>query len=170
MKTPSMTIYMKPECAQDQGIARKIRADLEWTTLRSVATVTEKYYDPDIDHPCITQDSDMVEEYWAMPDVDIDKGALSHWVLRISLDKRALSTREIELSSIRRKIMELSSELFVIATDETEMKPRLRVRIKRIEGDDGDEEDEYRNLVDVEKLLLDHVELKGKKGINRVQF
>ena len=96
IKTPSVTIYLKPEYACSKDKAFEVQHLLEYTTLRDVCELSEIYYDP-IDHEngrysVITEDNDFLhidydlidEEQVGNMDEFFNK-KLSPWVLRLQL-------------------------------------------------------------------------------------
>ena len=46
IKTPSLTIYLMPEAAQDQDLAKETQTRIEYTTVESVTQAVEIWYAP----------------------------------------------------------------------------------------------------------------------------
>lgn len=46
VKTPSLTVYLRPEISQDQEAAKTVQAHLEHTTLEKVTSYAQIVYDP----------------------------------------------------------------------------------------------------------------------------
>ena len=93
IKTPSLSVYLKPEVNKKKELAKNVQCALEYTILRSVTHATEVWYDPDPVRTIIEEDVEFVQSYYEMSDKDIDPDKISPWLLRIELD------REIERSS-----------------------------------------------------------------------
>ena len=47
IKTPSLTVALRRDLAGDRALAKNVQASLEYTTLHSVAAITEVHYDPE---------------------------------------------------------------------------------------------------------------------------
>ena len=192
-KTPSLTVYLKESSRNDSEAAKAVQAVLEHTTLRTVTTMTEIWYDPiqpvDAVDPAtgepkratvIDEDEDFVKSYYEMPDEEIDISRISPWVLRLELDREAMSDKSLAMEDITQKIADIygTDELHVICNDDNADKLVLRVRIvndgpgsKGGMGDmDGgaEEEPDYVFLKKIETNLLSEMTLRGVENIKRV--
>ena len=68
-KTPSLTVYLKKEFANDSEAAKRVQAELEHTTLHTVTTLTEIWFDPiqpneAATHTVVDEDEDFVKSYY----------------------------------------------------------------------------------------------------------
>ena len=84
--TPSLTVYLKKEYAHDSEAAKAVQATLEHTTLLTVTTMTEIWFDPiqpsEAERATVVEeDEDFVKSYYEMPDEEIDITRISPWVL-----------------------------------------------------------------------------------------
>jgi DNA-directed RNA polymerase II subunit RPB1 len=70
IKTPSTNIFLKSEYQQDKNAVQEVQTIIEHATLAHVIKSTQIYYDPDPEHPIITDDEDFVSMYYllAAPD------------------------------------------------------------------------------------------------------
>uniref|UniRef100_A0A0E0QEI2 DNA-directed RNA polymerase subunit n=1 Tax=Oryza rufipogon TaxID=4529 RepID=A0A0E0QEI2_ORYRU len=64
IKTPSLSVYLKPEVNKKKELAKNVQCALEYTTLRSVTHATEIWYDPDPLGTIIEEDV----EFWGEMD------------------------------------------------------------------------------------------------------
>ena len=181
-KTPSLTVYLKQEFAHDSEAAKSVQSLLEHTTLRSVTLLTEIWYDP-IQPPdapratVVEEDEEFVSSYYEMPDEEIDISLISPWVLRIELDREAMSDKLLSMEDITKRISREfgESEVHVICNDDNADKLVIRVRIV-IDGakpgggqeEGAEEEEDYHFLKKIEHMLLSEMTLRGVEGIKRV--
>ncbi|KAL3958875.1 hypothetical protein ACCO45_007037 [Purpureocillium lilacinum] len=160
IKTPSM--------AEE---AKKLRSMVEYTNLRSVTSVTEIYYDPDIEHTNIAEDVDMVDSYFLIPDDSQDSLDMqSRWLLRITLDRQKMLDKEIKIDDVAQRIKEdYAADLAIIYSDNNADEQVIRLRTLK-KGDDKDRESEMEDDVMLKRLeshLLDNLTLRGVPGIER---
>lgn len=169
IKTPSMAVFLNTPLAKKEE-AKKLRSMVEYTNLRSVTSMTEIYYDPDIEHTTIAEDVDMVESYFLIPDDSQDSLDMqSRWLLRITLDRQKLLDKEIKIDDVAQRIKEdYSADLAIIYSDNNADEQVIRLRTLK-KGDDKDEsemEDDVM-LKRLESHLLDNLTLRGVPGIDR---
>mmetsp|Transcript_15235 Transcript_15235/g.35010 ORF Transcript_15235/g.35010 Transcript_15235/m.35010 type:complete len:1631 (-) Transcript_15235:547-5439(-) len=178
-KTPSLTVYLKPQFQGNSEAAKTVQVLLEHTTLASVTRLTEIWYDPiDLDDvtTVIAEDEDFVRAYYEMPDDDIDLSRVSPWLLRFELDREAMSDKNLEMRDIIDKISQTygTSELHVICNDDNAEKLVLRMRMindaadKAGEADGAEEEGDEKFLKKIEESMLTEMTLRGVDRIRRV--
>lgn len=172
IKTPSMAVYLNTELGTQEQ-AKTLRSMVEYTNLRSITSVTEIYYDPDVQSTTIAEDMDMVESYFLIPDDAQDTiDQQSRWLLRITLDRQKLLDKEIKIDDVAQRIKEeYSPDLAVIYSDNNADEQVIRIRT--IRHDDSKEEEgpgAYEDDVMLKRLeahLLDTLTLRGVPGIER---
>jgi hypothetical protein len=76
--------------AGDRAMAKNVQASLEYTTLHSVAAVSEVHYDPEPTDTVIEEDREFVRSYYEMPDEEVDPARMSPWLLRIELNREMM--------------------------------------------------------------------------------
>ena len=112
-----------------------------------------------------------------MPDEEIDIARISPWVLRVELDREAMSDKSLSMEDITERIAKEygTQELHVICNDDNADKLVLRVRIvndgpaQKGDGADGaEEEEDYIFLKKIETAMLSEMTLRGVEGIRRV--
>ena len=106
IKTPSNTIFIKPEYYSDLDEAKlmavKLQQEFEHLTLGQLTKHSEIYYDPDVMSTIIEEDQGFVNTYMEMPDESIEQlERVSCWLLRIICDKNSLIDKSIELINLK---------------------------------------------------------------------
>jgi len=171
IKTPGMVIRQQNKRAGQQQ-AKVLRSRIELTTLRSLTSSVELYYDPDIQSTIVEADQDMVESYFIVPEEDEVIESQSKWLLRVILDRKKLLDKNISIGEVAGKIKEeFKPNLAVIFSDENADEQVMRVRFiwdQNLKQDDEDEDErDERWMRKLEKHLLDDVVLRGIRGIER---
>ena len=112
-----------------------------------------------------------------MPDEEIDISLISPWVLRIELDREAMSDKLLSMEDITKRVSKEfgESEVHVICNDDNADKLVLRVRIVTDGAKPGggqeegaEEEEDYHFLKKIEHMLLSEMTLRGIENIKRV--
>ncbi|CAO2141859.1 unnamed protein product [Urochloa humidicola] len=173
IKTPSLSVYLKPEVKKHKELAKNVQCALEYTTLRSVTCATEVWYDPDPMGTIIEEDVEFVQSYHEMPDEDIDPDKISPWLLRIELDREMMVDKKLSMADIAEKInREFDDDLSCIFSDDNADKLILRLRITNDEALNGDMRDESAEddvfLKKIESNMLTEMALRGIPDINKV--
>ena len=175
IKTPSLTVHLKPEYSHSATAAKQVQVQLEHTLLKNCTAKSEIYYDPDPTATVIPADKDFVNAYYELPDDnDVDPKRLSPWLLRIELDRARLLDKQLSMAEVASRIMEeFDRDLQVLANDDNSEHLVIRCRIVNDEPDkmadneeDAIEEDVF--LKRIESNMLNSVSLRGIEGIRRV--
>jgi len=170
VKTPSLTIYLKPHCARDLDKAKTVQAQLEYTTLAKVTAATEIYYDPDPEHTIIEEDQEFVQSYFELPDEEIDVSCMSPWLLRIELDRQMVTDKRLTMSDITQCVnRDFGVSLNCIFSDDNAEKLILRIRMvesQETKGSDNDDDDQF--LRRIESNMLSEMVLRGVPNIKKV--
>lgn len=182
VKTPSLTVFLKRDCAMDMENAKKVQAQLQHTTLRDVTKMTEIYYDPEPQSTVVEEDEEMIENYFEIEEAPV--GA-SPWLLRVTLDSDMLQDRGITMQMIETAILtNFGSDLHVIRSDDNDKNTVVRLRMcddssRAKYGEDGgalpedddemdaeDADDDFLRRLEVE--LLSKMDLGGVHSIKKV--
>ena len=170
IKTPSLTIFLKPEYKSSSDAAVQLSSKLQYTTLRDVSEYVEIYYDRDSLSTIIEED-DFVKDYMESefdPETkESDANLLrnmSKGMIRIRLNDAAMeSCRGLNMLKIKNRIEESfsNSHLFVIHNhDNAENLKTVRIRIQFDNNTNPDEKTEqFETLKKIEKALLDDLPL-----------
>ncbi|KAJ3693705.1 hypothetical protein LUZ60_009185 [Juncus effusus] len=173
IKTPSLSVYLKPEVNKKKELAKNVQCALEYTTLRSVTHATEIWYDPDPLGTIIEEDVEFVRSYYEMPDEDIAPEKISPWLLRIELNREMMVDKKLSMADIAEKINhEFDDDLTCIFNDDNADKLILRIRIMNDEAPKGELTDESAEddvfLKKIEGNMLTEMALRGIPDINKV--
>ncbi|KAG9136952.1 hypothetical protein Leryth_013806 [Lithospermum erythrorhizon] len=173
IKTPSLSVYLKPEVGKTKERAKNVQCALEYTTLRSVTQATEVWYDPDPMSTLIEEDVEFVSSYYEMPDEEIDPNKISPWLLRIELNREMMVDKKLSMADIAEKInLEFDDDLTCIFNDDNAEKLILRIRIMNDEAPKGELQDESAEddvfLKKIEGNMLTEMALRGIPDINKV--
>jgi len=172
IKTPSLTVALRKDLAGDRAMAKNVQASLEYTTLHSVAAVSEIYYDPDPTDTVIEEDKEFVRAYYEMPDEEVDPARMSPWVLRIELNREMMVDKKLLMADVAERINEdFQDDLSCIFNDDNSEKLIVRIRImnSELEKEQGasQTEDEV-FLKRLEAQLLNSLALRGIPDIKKV--
>lgn len=138
---------------------------------------TAIYYDPDFYRTVIVEDQEFVNMYTSMPDFDPTK--LSPWLLRMELDRKSMTDKNLTMEAIAQKIeAAFGEDLNCIFNDDNAEKLVLRIRIVKNEEElkfaESDDENQANELSDdmflkaIESTLLAELTLKGVDTIRKV--
>lgn len=165
-KTPSITIYLKPEFANDEQRADVVVNKLRQTRMMDIAKSSEIVYDPIDSTTLIDGDADFLRSYHAFMKQSCDYD--SPWVLRIELDREKMVDRHIKMWELQYKLEErFSDQLQCIFSDDNAQKLMIRLRVNNdgVEQDDEDA-DVIFLLKQLERTVLDNLVLRGVPGIS----
>ncbi|KAI6107391.1 DNA-directed RNA polymerase II, subunit 1 [Pisolithus croceorrhizus] len=174
IKTPSLSVYLESDIAQDRMLAKNVQQELAYTSLRTITAAVEIWYDPDPTSTIIEEDSVFVESFFAIPDEEIESKLhlQSPWLLRLVLDRARMIDRKLTMAYVAGRIAEsFKTDLFVIWSEDNSEKLVIRCRV--LGGGDKDddglgtvEEDVF--LRQLENTMLNSVSLRGVPGVHRV--
>ena len=172
IKTPSLTVALRADLANDRAMAKSVQAKLEYTTLHSVAAMSEVHYDPDPTDTVIDEDRDFVRSYYEMPDEEVDPSRMSPWLLRIELNREMMVDKKLLMADLAERVnQDFQDDLSCIFNDDNSEKLLLRIRIMNNELEKGEEggtaEDEV-FLKRLEAQMLDNLALRGISDIKKV--
>ncbi|TQD85770.1 hypothetical protein C1H46_028686 [Malus baccata] len=172
IKTPSLSVYLKPEVSKTKERAKNVQCDLEYTTLRSVTHATEVWYDPDPMCTIIEEDVELVKTNWEMPDEEVNSDRISPWLLRIELNREMMVDKRLSMADIAEKINnEFDDDLNCIFLDDNAEKLILRLHIMNAEAPQvelGDDSEDEIFLKKIESNMLTEMAIRGIPEIKRV--
>ncbi|KAG4992883.1 hypothetical protein JHK87_026340 [Glycine soja] len=173
IKTPSLSVYLKPDAGKTKERAKTVQCALEYTTLRSVTQATEVWYDPDPMSTIIEEDVDFVMSYYEMPDEEVALEKISPWLLRVELNREMMVDKKLSMADIAQKInLEFDDDLSCIFNDDNAEKLILRIRIMNDDAPKGEVQDESAEddvfLKKIETNMLTEMTLRGIPDINKV--
>jgi len=151
-KTPSMTIFLNDSTANDAKKCIQVLSNLEHCTLRKVAANTSIYYDPNPQETIIEEDQEWVNNYYEMPDEN--SSIMSHWLLRIELDRKKMIDKTLTMEKIFEKISaSFGDSVNVIFNDDNAENLVLRIRVVDQHKSITDDDDEDATRMDDEAFL-----------------
>ena len=179
-KATSLTIYMKPEYRNNKEKAREIVQDLELTVLRNITDKVAIYWDEKDETTVVEDDKELMKFYQLfeqglLDDDEVDKEALSKWVLRLELNREEMFNRNISIQEVVSVIKtQFSSEdINVVYSDYNSNKLVMRIRIPNKTDKDRDTSsqlDDFTNLKKFQNKLLNSIVIRGMPGIKAVTF
>ncbi|KAF7340221.1 DNA-directed RNA polymerase subunit [Mycena venus] len=173
IKTPSLTVFLNPDIYTDPKGAQQVKNELEYTSLRTITSAVEIWYDPDPSSTLIEEDVGFVEDFFAIPDEEVESKLhlQSPWLLRLELN-RSKMVGKLTMHYVASRIAEsFKTDLFVIWSEDNADKLIIRCRVlgggdKDDDGMGSIEEDIF--LRQLENTMLNSVSLRGVKDIRKV--
>ncbi|XP_040371173.1 DNA-directed RNA polymerase II subunit RPB1 isoform X1 [Rosa chinensis] len=172
IKTPSLSIFLKPEANKTKEKAKNVQCALEYTNLGSVTQATELWYDPDPMSTIIEEDLEFVQSYYEMPDEEVSAEKISPWLLRIEMNREMMVDKKLSMADIAEKInCEYSGKIQCIFNDDNSEKLILRIRLMNEEApheevNDQSEDDVFLKMI--ESNMLTKMALQGIPEIKKV--
>mmetsp|Transcript_1124 Transcript_1124/g.1872 ORF Transcript_1124/g.1872 Transcript_1124/m.1872 type:complete len:1737 (-) Transcript_1124:140-5350(-) len=167
VKTPSLTVYLDPLSGSRKEEAIKILNKLEFTRLKNIVEATELYYDPDIKNSVVEEDREFLNLFLGLEEQIDDH---SPWMIRMIINRKTKEMVGLEMDHIAAKIEEsFAGEVRCFYSDDnTPLNKEMVIQIRIKSEDNEDEEESSVFLKRLEQYLLEHVELGGIKGIDKV--
>ncbi|KAI5169741.1 DNA-directed RNA polymerase II subunit RPB1 [Pancytospora epiphaga] len=179
IRTPSMRVILKEEFAGSPAAAKLIQTQIEYCSMRHVCTRIQVVYDPEARSTGIDSDRKFIEDYFEMPDEDLDYDALGKFIIRLEISRSELVTKNLSLEYIAGKIRHLyGKKCHIITSDENDI--NLVIRVRFAEGGSsayyGDEtpvpsgnilEDGNLQFYGQAQSQIMNIHLQGYENINR---
>lgn len=166
-KAPAITIYLKPEYAEDEDRAEVIRNKLRQTRLSDLAKCSEIVYDPSDETTLVEGDAEFIQTFYAYMKENhctFD----SAWVLRLELDRRKMLDRNIRMWEIEHALLDrFTDQIQCIFADDNAKQLIIRIRVSNDAGLDRPEDDQdvIFLLKQLEKSIMESLILRGIPGI-----
>jgi len=177
LKTPSMMIYLKGKenTEKNEYTTEEIlslKGKMEYTSLLNIVTLSEIYYDPDIRNTIITEDQDIIDEYYNImwDDTENSLPYISPWLLRLVLDKNYLGLSVDIIENIIKNSVKKGSILIIHSASSSDEK-KFHIRLRADPSMDENEREEILSLEllkTFEKRLLTEVSLCGIESVKKV--
>jgi len=189
-KNSSVTISMPPGQTENKEKAEQMRHIVEHTSLRDIVTSVSICFDPDDMNTLIDEDKELVSQYKRFQEIvedcleeeDAQETEFGNWIIRFELNKEEMLEKNITMGDVMFAIQSsYKDEVSCVMSDYNSDKLIFRVRLlaahmKKVENKktflDGeqvilDQSDEIYMLKNVQENLLDHIVLRGVKGITK---
>ncbi|KAK7024728.1 hypothetical protein R3P38DRAFT_3356041 [Favolaschia claudopus] len=167
IKYPSLTIYLDRETGGDSRRAGLVANKIEYISFRDIVSAIEIWYDPDPATTLIEQDEEFVEDFFAIPDEEVEMSLHLHspWLLRFELNRRKM-VGSLSMAEVAARIADSDRpKLFCIWNEDNADKLTIRCRMVRQDGLPHEGPDFLGLFAD---QLLDSVVLRGVRDINKV--
>ncbi|WFD00426.1 DNA-directed RNA polymerase [Malassezia yamatoensis] len=171
IKTPSVTVYLTPEYSKASESAKVIQTALAYTTLQTVTSAIEVFYDPDPSSTVIPQDKEFVDAFFAIPDEEVEASLerQSPWLLRLVLDRAQMLDKNLTMAEVASKIGAMfGRDIFVMHSEDNAEELVLRIRIVDNDPDKEVQGEEDIFLKSLAQQMLTEIALKGVPGISKV--
>ena len=180
-KNPSITIHLHEDDCTSLQKAQEIKYNLEYTNLRDVTKTVSICFDPKIDSTNITEDSEIIEEYYEFEKLMTESGFkseftnlddFSKWIIRFEISKEEMLERNITMDEIHFAIKNsLKTNVQCVYSDFNKDNLVLRIRMVNISNSKKknlDQSDEIYILKNLQDNLLNNIILKGIKDIPKI--
>jgi DNA-directed RNA polymerase II subunit RPB1 len=191
-KTPSLTIYLKPEDRYDQMRAQNVANMIEYTRLADLVISSQICFDPKEDATVIPEDEILLKEFYKYEQIIYNAAGVkpnnnttgkSKWIVRLEFDPKILLDKNITMNDIHFAITNSAygndNNLTCVYSDFNSDKLIFRIRIgaslfqkqaKRANKSivPLDDQDDINLLKSYQNALLNNIVLRGIPGVNNV--
>ena len=192
-KNPSLTIALKEFDQLEQERASKYANMIEYTRLNDIVTGVQIYFDPDDQHSVITEDINMLSQYYEYQKIIMnatgmttstsgdsgkkEKASIEKWIIRMEFDADLMLEKNITMDDIHFAIVQsYSDRVSCVYSDYNETKLIFRIRVlqssantnKKTKGAALDVSDDIQQLKNMQDVLLKKIILRGVEGITKV--
>jgi DNA-directed RNA polymerase II subunit RPB1 len=172
IKTPSMTIYFKPQYAGNKEIAFEVKNQIEYTEIKDLLLTSEIIYLPDKSKGKFEEEEEQFRVFQEIaeltdtqcPSVD----SLSNWVLWMEFDREMMVRKNIYMSDIQEEIVKncnVDTDIHCVVSNMNSKHLTLRIRVTRSLEEGEGYISFFRHLAD----CLGTVSLRGIPDIRDVQ-
>jgi DNA-directed RNA polymerase beta' subunit len=169
LKTPIMTIYIRPEFSQDKNRCKEIMNTVQTTRLSDIVKSTAIYYDPDdtllpLDKPFL----DVYKEWREFNSGLCPKASTSPWLLRLEFDRAKMLDVDVIMMDVERVLADhLDDQASCLFSDDNAEQLVCRIRIM---DDDGQIDDMLTHLKALQQALMESMTIKGIPKINKASM
>ena len=157
VRTPSLSV----KCAADLS---EFKRRMEYTMLADLSEQCTVHNDPDIETCSLPEDQELVQDYYAFPDEEIDPARVSRWLARIVVSRDELARRKLRMADLRARVAAMVREMelqpVVIVADDNAATQVMHVRLV--------DEHDYEALTRVCDRLLFEAPMYGVQGVRNV--
>ena len=168
IKSPSITVYLKEEYANDRIKAQEVENNLELTLMKDIINMSTIYYDEDELNTEIEDDCEFMEIYKIFNKLEsYEDDNLSKWVLRLEFDREKLMNKNISMDDIYMAIYSYyKDDVSCNYSDDNSGKMIFRIRLNLDTNKNDDRDIIY--LKNFEKYMLENIVIKGVNKITNV--
>jgi len=180
VRTPSLAVYLSGDLGKEQERAKDVQSMLEHTTLNSVTSFTQIFWDPDPVNTRVKEDREWVSEYYELPDEDDNPARCGAWLLRIQLSNKVMTDKKLTVREVGERIQnDFLGDLDCIFTDDNAEELVLRIRLLKevnemnmeagaFDPADEKEDRDFKFLRSIESNMLKEMTLAGILGVKKV--
>ena len=145
-------MYLDPKISHSSTLTKDVQQELAYTSLCTVTTGMEIWYNPDPSSTIIEEDSIFGESFFAIPEEEIELKLhlQSPWLLRLELDHAKMIDCKLTMHYVTNWIAEsFKTDLFVIWSEDNSEK--LVIWCHVLGG--GDKEDDGMGIIEEDIFL-----------------
>ena len=171
IKTPSMTIYLKPEYSDKKEIADEVKNQIEYTEIKDLLLSSEIIYLPDKNEEKYVEEKEQFKIFQEIAELTNVKcpsiDSLSNWVLWMEFDREMMLRKNIYMSDIYDEIIkncDVETNIDCRIANDNSKHLTLRLRVARnLEEGEG-----YISFFSHLADCLYNLSLRGIPGIKKV--
>jgi DNA-directed RNA polymerase II subunit RPB1 len=175
-KATSLTIYLKPEYANNKDKAREVVQDLELTLLHNITNKVGIYWDENDERTVIEEDKELMKFYSMFENAfmaETGSAKTSKWILRLELNREEMFNRNISIQEVVSVIKIQFADINIVYSDYNSDKLMMRIHLpnkNETETDSASTMDNLTNLKKFQNKLLNTIVIRGIPGIKDVTF
>jgi DNA-directed RNA polymerase beta' subunit len=180
IKTPSMTLHLKPEFKHNKTRCIEFKNKIEVTQFKNIVTSSKIYFDPEDRTTTIGKDDALIEHYnkYRIDDEDPTCASELHspWLLRMEFDRSKMLDMDMTMIDISYAINmhfnQHAKGVACIFSDDNagEMIMRIRLISESVGGKEPSVvNDALTELKALECVIMESIPAKGIRGVHRVE-
>lgn len=166
IKTPNMTIAIKPEFSQDKKKCTDIMNSIQTIFFKDIVKSTKIFYDPNDYDTTVEDDKLFMASYKEFVNQGLmEASKLSPWLLRMEFDREKMYDYNITMMDINYILNDFyDGNVKAMFSDDNANKLICRIKL---EEDDNEERDFITELKALEKSILENLVVKGIKKVHK---
>lgn len=171
IKTPSMTIYLKPQYAENKEIAFRVKNQIEYTSIKDLLLSSEILYIPDKSKGKYPEEEEQYRVFQEIVELTEtqcpSEDSLSNWVLWMEFDREVMLRKNVYMSDIQEEIVKncnVDTDIHCVVSNMNSDHLTLRIRVNRSLEEGEGYISFFRHIGD----CLMEQPLRGIPGINSV--
>ena len=185
-KNPSCTVYLnKDENMDKKSKAKILMYMIENTKLKDLVNSVQIYFDPDDGNTQISDDVEMMEQYYefekminecSADNVNVDNREKSKWLIRMEMNDENMFEKNITMDDVNFALKNAyGDDVHCVYNDYNSKKLVFRIRMNNVVRKDKkgisqplDQSDEIYLLKNFQETLLNTIDLRGISNIKKV--
>ena len=166
IKTPAMTIRLKPEWAASMERANEVASNVQTTCFRDLVKSSSVYFDPSDAETTIEDDRPMMKfyrEFGALDRMGCDARS-SPWLLRFELDRAKMLDLKVTMLDVEHVLTKFYADTVTcVLSDDNADRLVCRLRLSATSA----EEDLLTEIKALEQSIMETSVVKGVAGIHK---